>query len=289
MHLHITRGLKVRATARYFMNRLLPLALVATVLLASPAAAQTRRTTFGAQLWPEAQAEVALDGSDYLLIAARGQQNTDNNGFANSNRFLGFDQRRLSVGYEHFLSEHWSIGATLPYISFNNTYALLPEVLLRHRSPVGPLTFGQRLSVEHLFPGQTGAKGATYARLRADLEKKFDLGSTVALRPRLSYEAATHLRAFSADDNPDVEERTIQFTSLRAEVGVRLSPAFDFTPWFAYQTQYSFGLAQTDALGNITIPAGRVNSIAPVLGLDLRYTFLNGQDAVTRRQLPTQH
>ncbi|GAA4048766.1 hypothetical protein GCM10022409_39130 [Hymenobacter glaciei] len=259
------------------------------MLLARPAAAQTRRTVFGVQLWPEVQAEVALDGSDYLLVSARGQQNTDNNGFANSSRFLGFDQRRLSVGYEHFLSEHWSIGATLPYFSFNKTYALLPEVLLRHRSPVGPLTFGQRLSLEHLFPGQTGAKGSTHARLRADLEKTVVLGSTVALRPRLSYEAATHLRAFSADDNPDVDERTVQFTSLRGEVGVRLSPAFDFTLWVAYQTQYSFGLAQTDALGNVTIPAGRVNSVAPVVGLDLRFTFLNGQDATTRQQLPTQH
>ena len=271
------------------MNRLLPLALLAAALLARPAAAQTRRTVFGLQLWPEAQAEVALDGSDYLLLTARGQQNTDNNGYADPNRFLGFDQRRLSVGYEHFLSEHWSLGATLPYIGFGKTYVLLPEVLLRHRSPVGPLTFGQRLSVEHSFPGQTGAKGATYARLRADLEKIFPAGSAIALRPRLSYEAATHLRAFSADDDPNVEERTIQFSSLRAEVGVRVSPKFDFTPWFAYQTQYSFGLAQTDINGNVTIPAGRVNSVSPVLGLDLRYTFLNGKDAATRQQLPTQH
>lgn len=271
------------------MNRILPLALLAAALLARPAASQTRRTVFGVQLWPEAQAEVALDGSDYLLISARGEQYTDNNGYANPNRFLGFDRRRLSVSYEHFLSEHWSLGATLPYISFSQTYELLPEVLLRHRSPVGPLTFGQRLSLAHLFPGQTGAKGATYARLRADLEKAFVLSTTVALRPRLSYEAATHLRAFSADDDPNVDERTIQFTSLRAEVGVRLSPAFDFTPWFAYQTQYSFGLAQTDNYNNIIIPAGRANSVAPVLGFDLRFTFLNNQDAATRQQLPTQH
>ena len=274
------------------MNRLLLLALAAAALSARPAAAQTRRNTFGVQLWPEAQAEVALDGSDYLLISARGQQNTDNNHVlgGNSSRFLGFDQRRLSVGYEHFLSEHWSLGAVLPYISANKTYELRPEVLLRHRSPVGPLTFGQRLSLEHLFPGQTGAKGATYARLRADLEKVFALGSgALALRPRLSYEAVTHLRAFSADDNPDVDERTIQFTSLRAEVGVRLSSKFDFTPWFAHQTQYSFALARTDALGNITTPAGPANTITPTVGLDLRYTFLNGQDAAIRQQLPTQH
>jgi hypothetical protein len=70
---------------------------------------------------------------------------------------------------------------------------------------------------------------------------------------------------------------------------VRLGPSFDFTPWFAYQTQYSYGLAQTDSNGNVTIPAGRVDSVAPVLGLDLRFTFLNGQDLEKRQQLPTQH
>ena len=109
------------------MNRLFSLALVAAALLALPATAQTRRTTFGVQLWPEAQAEVALDGSDYLLFSARGEHNIDNNGA--TNRFLGFDQRRLSVAYEHFLSERWSLGAVLPYLSFSNTYTLRPEVL----------------------------------------------------------------------------------------------------------------------------------------------------------------
>ena len=72
-------------------------------------------------------------------------------------------------------------------------------------------------------------------------------------------------------------------------MGCRLSPSLDFTLWFAYQTTYSLGLAQTDAMGNITIPAGRVNSVSPVLGVDLRFTFLQGRDAATRQQLPTQH
>ena len=63
----------------------------------------------------------------------------------------------------------------------------------------------------------------------------------------------------------------------------------DFTPWFAYQTSYSLSLAQTDINGNITIPAGRFNSVSPVLGIDLRFTILQGRDAATRQQLPTQH
>ena len=267
-------------------NRVLAGALLALGLAARPAAAQTRRTVFGWQLWPEAQAELALPGADYLLLAVRGQHGIDNNG--DPSRVLGFDVRRVSLGYEHFLGEHWSLGGVLAYASSSRPYELIPEALLRHRSPVGPLTFGQRLSVEHVFPSPAGVKGQTNARLRADLEKVLTLGAVV-LRPRLSYEAVTHLRAFSADTDPNADERTVQFTSLRAEVGCRVSSLFDFTPWVAYQTQYAFGLATFDGNNKVVVPAGRVNVVSPVLGLDLRFTLLQGQDAAARRQLPTQH
>ena len=268
------------------MKQLFIGALLLAALLALPASAQTRRTLYGLQLWPELQAELALPGNDYLLLAVRGQHNTDNNGFNDPSRFLGFDERRVTAGYEHFWNEHWSVGGTLAYISASKIYVLVPEVLLRHRSPVGPLTFGQRLSLERTFPSPTNAKGQTNARLRVDLEKLLPLGN-LTLRPRLSYEASTHVRLLRA--RTDSDERTIQFTSLRGEVGCRLSSGFDLTPWVAYQTGYSFGLAQTDANGNITIPAGRANAVSPVLGLDVRFTFLQGRDAATRQTLPTQH
>ncbi|UOQ98879.1 hypothetical protein MUN81_05165 [Hymenobacter sp. 5317J-9] len=263
------------------------LAALLGLLLSWPVAAQTRRTVFGWQIWPEAQAEVALPtGNDYFLVALRGQSLTDNNGYNDPNRVLGFDERRLTVGYEHFWNEHWSIGATAAYISAYNTYVLLPEVLLRHRSSVGPLTFGQRLSLERVIPGANGATARTNARLRLDLEKIVPLGS-LSIRPRLSYEAATHVRLLRS--NTDADERTIDFTSLRGEVGVRLSPLLDVTPWVAYQTQYSFGLARYDVNGSVIEPAGRANAVSPVVGLEVRFTFLNGQDAATRQQLPTQH
>ncbi|MBD2723304.1 hypothetical protein [Hymenobacter armeniacus] len=263
------------------------LAALWSMLLALPAAGQTRRTVFGWQLWPEVQAEVALPTTnDYLLVAVRGQHLTDNNGFSDPNRVLGFDERRLTLGYEHFWNEHWSIGATAAYVSAYNSYALLPEVLLRHRSPVGPLTFGQRLSVERVIPGASGATGRTNARLRVDLEKIVPV-SSFSIRPRLSYEATTRVRLLHSNDDP--KERTIDFTSLRGEVGVRLSPLLDVTPWVAYQTQYSFGLARYDKDGNEIEPAGRANAVSPVVGIDVRFTFLNGQDAAARKQLPTQH
>lgn len=266
--------------------------LVGAILLAGfavqSATAQSRRTLSGLQLWPELQAELALPDSesDYLLLAVRGQKNTDNNGYSDPARFLGFDERRLTLGYEHFWNERWSVGGTLGYFSASKAYILIPEVLLRHRSPIGSLTFGQRLSVERTFPSPTNAKGQTNVRLRADLEKIFPLSSAVALRPRLSYEAATHFRLLKSDTDPD--ERFIQFTSLRAEVGCRVGNNFDFTPWFAYQTNYLVTLPQYDALGNQT-SGGKLNLVTPVLGVDVRYTILQGQDAAKRKQLPTQH
>ncbi len=267
------------------MKQLFAAALLLGLFGARPADAQTRRSLYGLQLWPELQAELALPGNDYLLLAVRGQNQTDNNGFDNS-RFLGFDERRVTVGYEHFLSEHWSLGGTLGYVSFSKIYVLVPEVLLRHRSQLGPLTFGQRLGLERTFPSPTNAKSQTNARLRFDLEKLLPLGA-VALRPRLSYEAATHVRVLTSDG--DAHERTVQFTSLRGEVGVRLSHQLDVTPWFAYQTAYRFTIEQTNAAGVVTIPGGRFNAVSPVLGVDVRFTILQGQDAASRQQLPTQH
>ncbi|GAB3874321.1 hypothetical protein GCM10028824_27380 [Hymenobacter segetis] len=272
------------------MNRFLPYILLLAALLARPAAAQTRRSTSGLQLWPEVQAELALPGNDYLLLSVRGQQNTDNNHLlgAEPKRVLGFDEQRVNLAYEHFLSEHWSLGGTLGYFSASTKdYVLIPEVLLRHRSPLGPLTFGQRLSLERTFPSATGAKGQTNARLRVDLEKLLPIGTGgFALRPRLSYEAATHVRLLKSDTDPD--ERTIQFTSLRGEVGFRVAGLFDFTPWFAYQTNYLVTLPQYNSLG-IQTSGGKLNAVTPVLGLDLRFTIIPEQNSGNRQQLPTQH
>lgn len=267
------------------MKHLFASALLLATVLARPAGAQTRRSVYGLQLRPELQAELALPGNDYLFLAVNGQNETDNNGYNDPSRFLGFDQRRVTVGYEHFWDEHWSIGGTLGYVSYNTVYVLVPEVLLRHRSALGPLTFGQRLGLERTFPSPVNAVGQTNARLRVDLEKIITLGS-IDLRPRLSYEATTHVRLQKTDADP--KERFIQLTNLRGEVGVRFAKAFDVTPWVAYQSTYLITLPQYDALGNQT-SGGNLNAVSPVLGIDVRFTFLQGADAATRKQLPTQH
>ena len=253
------------------------------------------------ELWPELQAELSLKNGDYLLLSVRGERSTDGQGYY-ATRPLGMDTRRVALAYEHCWNDNWSWGATARYESSarfetNTTGDLLvPELLLRHRATIfGGLTFGQRLGVERQFVvnrfyhGGSGPEGQFWTRLRVDVERLFPLGGTAdgfGLRPRLSYAASTHLR-FQKDENAPAE-RTIQWTSLRAEVGVRLSPKVDFTPWFAYQTQYRQDLVFTDATGTIPVSGGKINAVYPTLGLDVRFTITGG-DKADRPQLPTQH
>ena len=290
------------------MRRLLLLPLLAAGSLAAQAQAPrppaptppfdpnaTHRSVQGLALWPELQGELALPNGDYLLLALRGERYLHNG--TQRSRPLGFDMRRVRLAYEHFVSAAWSYGATVQLAGGGGGTVVVPAVLLRHRSPVFQgITFGQRLSLEHSFGGNgfmplgSGPGGQTWARLRVDLEKLLPLGNDAAtgpaLRPRLSYEASTHLRFQKADADPD--ERTIQYTSLRGEVGVRLSSRFDFTPWFAYQTGYLIGLPQYDKNG-VQTDGGRTNQVYPTLGLDVRFTLLPAGTKADQHQLPTQH
>jgi hypothetical protein len=268
---------------------LLPLFLLG----AATAGAQTTRVVRATQLWPELQGELALHNGDYLLLGLRGERAAAGGDFAG--RSLGFDTRRARLAYEHFGSGAWSYGATLQLVGYGHTL-VIPELLLRHRSPVfGGITFGQRLSVERAFGGEggyalgSGPEGQLWTRLRVDLEKTLPLGSDAtgpALRPRLSYEASTHLRLQKEALDPD--ERTVQFTSLRAEVGVRLLPQLDVTPWFAYQTNYFISVPQYDA-NMVQIRGGKENYVYPTIGLDVRFTLLPTGAKAERKQLPTQH
>lgn len=269
--------------------------LLLAAFLARPAAAQTRRVLQDAQLWADLQAELALKNGDYLLLSLHGENVTtyNNNDYGyKPNRLLGFDQRAVNLAYEHFWNDRWSYGGKLDLESIAGYKYVTPELLLRHRSPVGPLTFGQRLSFSRIFPiaqsSQYSAPDAqNYLSLRFDLEKVLPLGSSgVALRPRLSYEGTAHIR-FQKDQNA-IDERTIQYTSLRGEVGVRVGDHFDFTPWVAYNTAYYITIGQYNPNGTPT-GGGRLNLVTPVVGLDARFTLFSGKTVFERKQLPTQH
>lgn len=250
-----------------------------------PARAQTTHATNPLALVPAAQAELALKNGDYLLL---------NVGTAQSTNANYLTQTFAAAAYEHFWGPQWSWGGRVAAVRYGGgSSAIIPEVLLRHRSALGPLTFGQRLGVERRFYSGNFSRtyGENWVRLRLDLEKIFPLGGAdaatgLALRPRLSFEAATHLRL--QKDATDPSERFIQTTGLRAEVGVRTGPSFDFTPWFAYGGEYLVTLPQYDSMGKQTA-GGNLNVRTPLLGLDVRYTFGAGRGAAGRQQLPTQH
>jgi hypothetical protein len=256
------------------------------------ATAQTRRTVQDVQLWLNLQTELALKNGDYFLLEVHGENVPAYNG-KGYDRLLGFDQRAAALAYEHFWSEHWSGGVALQYEGSEALRILAPELLLRHRSLVGPLTFGQRLSAYRVFPFSSVSyatpEAQNYLSLRVDLEKAFPVGSGgLLLRPRLSYEGLMHVRLQKAQNA--AEERTIQYTSLRGEVGVRLGDHLDFTPWVAYTTSYYLVLPFYNAIsGTPNDDLSRLNIVTPVLGLDARFTLFAGKTVFERKQLPTQH
>jgi hypothetical protein len=252
--------------------------------------AQSHRGVTNLAVQPELQVEYGFHSGDYLVLGLRGLRYS---GYPDpSPRPFSFDEQQVRLGYEHFWNEHWSWGATARLASVSPGHEIVPELLLRHRSVVGPLTFGQRLSVEHTFPdnqgyvGGPGPDGKTFARLRLDLEKQLPVGS-ISLRPRLSYELAAHVR-LQKEEN-ERPERPIDFGSLRAEVGFRLSDHVDFTPWFALATDYYKTEIQYDPLTNKPVAGGDFNKVSPILGLDVRFTLLPAAGAPSRQQLPTQH
>ncbi|MCR5888628.1 hypothetical protein LRS06_12805 [Hymenobacter sp. J193] len=254
--------------------------LGAAGLLAASQAQAQKHIRYELELWPEAQVEYALQSGNYAFVGLRGQRTT-NAAIPNPDGFYG---KQLQVGYEHFWSAQWSIGGTARYQREEGTGALTPEILLRHRGKLGSFTLGQRLSAEYRITDVGQSRAST--RLRVDLERAFQIGRTIRIRPRLAYEAAAYLRLQRAEDEP--KERFIDFGLARAEVGLRFTDWLDLTPWAGYSTSYQLVLGQTDEEGN-PIPGGPRNFRRPVVGADLRFTLFQGGRVFERRQLPTQH
>lgn len=274
-----------------------PLLLSATVgtfllaLAAKPAVAQSRFTGNWAVL-PEVQAELPLSGNDYVFVGISLISQEYSGG-------LDVYSGQLRLGYEHFWNPSWSWGGTLRVVpETTGSYGdgdylglagnIVPGVLLRHRATLGPLNFSQRLAVEYAIQTDNtlDSKSRAHARLRLGLDREFAVGATVKLRPRVAYEALAYLR-FQRDEN-QLKERFVDFGNLRGEVGVRLSPRLDLTPWVASQTRYINALVQFDKNGN-PVSGGKVNLLTPTVGLDVRVTLGQGALTADRQPLPTQH
>jgi hypothetical protein len=191
-----------------------------------------------------------------------------------------------------------SAGATLRVLGGSNySYGdflglegnITPGALVRHTGKLGAFNFRQRLGLEYATTFDvlgSNNENRAFTRLCLDVDRVFPLGGKLAIRPRITYEIVTYLR-LQREEN-QLKERVVDFGNLRAEVGVRVSPHFDFTPWIASQTFYLNGLPRFDANGN-QISNGRANLLTPLIGLDARLTILTGAATAERYQLPTQH
>lgn len=269
-------------------NYFLPLVIGLGLLTGSAALAQ-RRQVGEMAVWPELQGEYALQGNDYALLGVRLPL------LAEAGAGLQAQQFGLRGGYEHFWNTRWSWGGNLYLDSYSATRNgvdvsylhanVTPEVLVRHWNTLGSYNFRQRLGVEYFIAGGPNTESRGLTRLRLDLDRLIPVGRIV-LRPRVAYEGMAYLRLQRDESQP--KERVIDYTSWRADLGVRLSDHFDLTPWFAYQTTYYFVLGGTRPDGT-EFSGGRRNIVTPTLGVDLRYTLFRGKQAFERRQLPTQH
>lgn len=264
---------------------------VGSLLLATAATAQTRYVQ-ALGVAPEAQLEVGLQGNDYLLGAVSMSLPSDGD-----NRPVR-QGLQVRLGYEHFWNANWSAGATLRVLRGDNSgYGdlpaglagnVVPGLLLRHTSQLGKFNFGQRLGAEYAatIGDEYAPENRGLARLRLDMDRSFQLSEKVALRPRIAYEAVAYLRL--QREEGQTKERVIDFGNLRGEVGLRLSPHIDITPWVAAQTIYINSLPQYDKNG-VQVAGGRTNIIQPVAGLDLRFTLPSSGASAGRIQLPSQH
>ncbi|WP_223652190.1 hypothetical protein [Hymenobacter psoromatis] len=266
----------------------------------SAAAQSTERLRRPVALAPELQIAAPLADNNYVYFSLGGRRQTES--FAGRNPALGLDYLNLTAGYEHAWNPRWSWGVTLRYAKEPATgfdrSAVVPGLLLRHRAALGPVQFGQRLGVEYALGAPaynaapfytTSVYSRTLLRLRLDVEKLIRLGSQpggLALRPRVSFEPALFLRLQKAD--LDADKRTVDFTSLRGEVGVQAGPQLSITPWAGVQANYSRTLIQTDKNGAPT-SNGKLNTTTPMVGLDLRYTFPTPFATANWQQLPTQN
>ena len=277
---------------------LLPFLLLAATL---PAAGQgLGEVRAPLVLYPELQAAWALPHANYAYFSVGGRRAAANFTDFSDGPALSF--LNLTAGYEHPWNPRWSWGATLRYAmnssSYSDVISVVPGLLLRHRASVQGVQFGQRLGVEYAlgtapvnaspFPVSVVSSRALL-RLRLDVEELVVLGSRptgFAIRPRFSFEPALFVRLQRAANDPD--KRTIDFTSMRVEVGLRPHPAVELTPWVALQTNY----VQTIIFYNSMmqpISDGKLTMLTPVLGLDLRYTFGAAPPDADWHQLPTQN
>lgn len=262
----------------------------------------TERLKRGYAVQPELQVELVPNNHSFIYLAAGGLRYSDYNNIV-VDRTLGLDTRYLAAGYEQqFNNGPWSWGATARLAGATGGFTIFqPGLLLRHRNAIGPLAFGQRIALEYAFNDQVrvdpaytywpkySATSPALVRLRLDLQAQdgIQLGKGVNMNPRLSFEPALFLRLQKEANDPD--KRTIDFTSLRGELGFYFANAWlDVTPWFAFQTQYLSTIIQTLPNGTPT-SNGKLNRSLPTAGLELRYTLSHRTYTEGRFKLPTQH
>lgn len=233
------------------------------------------------QIWPEVQAEYVFKTRHFLYF--RNQYRYDP---GKSSRYLGsefpgnhVERIQFRLGYEHLLSNKWSMGGSEMYGIEANRYLLFTDVYVRHVNTMdGGVQITQRLMADYLWYSDVSRRVGRL-RPRLDIDKVFRFSHWI-VRPRIGYEL--FLSTYFHNQLP-IAGKLINRTRLRFETGWQPGPHFIFTPYYTKQIDYIKIPDRIDNQTNLLIRGDNHHRvIAPIWGVELRYVFFQGKVPFSR-------
>ena len=232
------------------------------------------RVMRSADFWPELQVEYVLKNTSFFYFRNQYRRNFDNefNYLREGNVTRLLERVQFRLGYEHMFNNVWCSGFTSAYAIERSRNLLFNELYVRHIGVFGKTRFSQRASYEHIFRWPTNTTGRF--RLRAEVDRSFKIHKK-AIRPRLSYEMFYNL-SYQPQEQSIKAERLIDRGRLRFEIQYAFNQKFSVTPFVMEQVDFLEVEPGYDATGTLIRSGGKQNSIAPIMGIDLRYVIFQG-------------
>lgn len=236
-------------------------------------------------IWPEIQVEYVLKSTSFFYFRNQYRFNTDPDFNGLGETFPGEQLKRfqLRAGYEHTLTDKWSIGGSEMYGIEPNRKLLFTDIYVRHLNSVAGLQITERIMFDYLYYSNSPIKVGRF-RPRLDLDKVIRLNAWT-IRPRVGYELF-----MNTDFKPDTHTsgRRVDRTRLRLEVSFQPNPHVAIAPYFTKQTDYLRTSDKIDDQTHLVTKGIDQNIILPIWGLDVRYTFFQGKKPFPRQPAPVR-
>lgn len=248
-----------------------------------PAQAQEKQY-LAPELWPEVQAEYVFKNTSFLYFRHQYRFTTNPDFKGLNSLVLNNRLKRIQfrLGYEQVFTAAWGLGGSQMFSLEPGRKLYFTDVYLRHSSFIAGLQVIKRVMVDYLQYSNTASIGRLRPRL--DLDKGLKINN-FTVRIRAGYEAFFYTdfklgKPYSA--------RIIDRTRLRAEIALQPNPHLTVTPFFTKQTDYTRLPDELNEQNEVIIAGENQNSITPIWGIELRYTFFRGHKPFPRIPAPVQ-